>query len=168
MSAKPASPSSPVAAETKAVKPKVANPKASKPRVEKAKVAKPKVAKPKVAKAKTGKGGAAKGAPVPTLAARLSAEKLMSVLIGPHLSEKSSGLAERLKQFVFKVRRDADKPAIKKAVELMFSVEVTAVQVVNCMGKAKRFGRSPGRRQDWKKAYVTLVEGQDIDFVGAE
>ncbi len=163
MSAKPASPSSPVAAETKAVKPKVANPKASKPRVEKAKVA-----KPKVAKAKTGKGGAAKGAPVPTLAARLSAEKLMSVLIGPHLSEKSSGLAERLKQFVFKVRRDADKPAIKKAVELMFSVEVTAVQVVNCMGKAKRFGRSPGRRQDWKKAYVTLVEGQDIDFVGAE
>ena len=50
----------------------------------------------------------------------------------------------------------------------MFNVKVTAVQVVNCMGKAKRFGRSPGRRQDWKKAYVTLAEGQDIDFLGAE
>ena len=158
MSAKPASPSSPAAAKTKAVKPKV-----SKPKVAKAKAAEPKVARPK-----TGKGGVAKGAPVPSLAARLSAEKLMSVLIGPHLSEKSSGLAERLKQFVFKVRRDADKPTIKKAVELMFNVEVTAVQVVNCMGKAKRFGRSPGRRQDWKKAYVTLAEGQDIDFLGAE
>ena len=103
-----------------------------------------------------------------SVAARLSTEKLMSVLIGPHLSEKSSGLAERLKQFVFKVRRDADKSDIKRAVELMFEVKVTAVQVVNCMGKAKRFGRSPGRRQDWKKAYVTLAEGQDIDFLGAE
>ncbi len=168
MSPKPASLSSPAAAETKAVKSKVSKSKVSKAKAVEPKVAKPKVAKPKVARPKTGKGGGAKGAPVPTLAARLSAEKLMSVLIGPHLSEKSSGLAERLKQFVFKVRRDADKPAIKKAVELMFNVEVTAVQVVNCMGKAKRFGRSPGRRQDWKKAYVTLVEGQDIDFLGAE
>jgi large subunit ribosomal protein L23 len=155
MSAKPASPSSPVAADSRAAKAKVA----------KSKVSKPKLSKPKVAKVRTGAG---KGAPVPSLAARLSTEKLMSVLIGPHLSEKSSGLAERLKQFVFKVRRDADKPSIKRAVELMFDVNVTAVQVVNCMGKAKRFGRSPGRRQDWKKAYVTLVEGQDINFLGAE
>ena len=98
----------------------------------------------------------------------LNTEKLMSVLIGPHLSEKSSRVAERLKQFVFKVRRDADKGDIKRAVELMFDVKVTAVQVLNCMGKAKRFGRSPGHRQDWKKAYVTLAEGQDIDFLGAE
>ena len=105
---------------------------------------------------------------MPTMAARLSTEKLMSVLIGPHLSEKSSRVAERLKQFVFKVRRDADKGDIKRAVELMFDVKVNAVQVMNCMGKAKRFGRSPGRRQDWKKAYVTLAEGQDIDFLGAE
>jgi len=130
-----------------------------------AKPAKPdKVAKPaKVAKSAAGKPAAGK-----SVAARLSTEKLMSVLIGPHLSEKSSGLAERLKQFVFKVRRDADKSDIKRAVELMFEVKVTAVQVVNCMGKAKRFGRSPGRRQDWKKAYVTLAEGQDIDFLGAQ
>ena len=117
--------------------------------------------------AKPAKTSAGKFAAGKSLAARLSTEKLMSVLIGPHLSEKSSGLAERLKQFVFKVRRDADKSDIKRAVELMFEVKVTAVQVVNCMGKAKRFGRSPGHRQDWKKAYVTLAEGQDIDFLGA-
>jgi large subunit ribosomal protein L23 len=107
------------------------------------------------------------GAPV-SVAKRLSNEKLMSVLVGPHLSEKSSRIAERLKQFVFKVRRDADKSDVKRAVELMFDVQVTGVQVVNCMGKAKRFGRSPGHRQDWKKAYVTLAEGQDIDFLGGE
>lgn len=118
--------------------------------------------------AKPAKAAAGKSAAGKSVAARLSTEKLMSVLIGPHLSEKSSGLAERLKQFVFKVRRDADKSDIKRAVELMFEVKVTAVQVVNCMGKAKRFGRSPGRRQDWKKAYVTLAEGQDIDFLGAQ
>ena len=103
-----------------------------------------------------------------SLAARLSREKLMSVLIGPHMSEKGHDLAQRLKQFVFKVRRDADKSDIKRAVELMFDVKVTAVQVVNCMGKAKRFGRTPGSRQDWKKAYVTLAPGQDLDFLGAE
>jgi large subunit ribosomal protein L23 len=117
--------------------------------------------KPKPKPKSTGKAGA-------SLAARLSNEKLMSVLVGPHLSEKSSRIAERVRQFVFKVRRDADKTEIKRAVELMFDVNVTAVQVVNCMGKAKRFGRSPGRRQDWKKAYVTLAEGQDIEFLGAE
>jgi len=115
------------------------------------------------------KGGATdKSGAGTSVAAKLSNEKLMSILVGPHLSEKSSRIAERLKQFVFKVRRDADKSDVKRAVELMFDVQVTAVQVVNCMGKAKRFGRSPGRRQDWKKAYVTLAEGQDIDFLGAE
>jgi len=117
----------------------------------------------KVKGAATGKSGAGV-----SVAAKLNNEKLMSVLVGPHLSEKSSRIAERLKQFVFKVRRDADKSDVKRAVELMFDVQVTAVQVVNVMGKAKRFGRSPGRRQDWKKAYVTLAEGQDIDFLGAE
>lgn len=99
---------------------------------------------------------------------KLSDEKYTTVLVGPHLSEKSSLLAEKLKQFVFKVRRDADKADIRRAVELMFDVKVTDVRVVNVSGKAKRFGRSPGRRQDWKKAYVTLAEGQDIDFLGAE
>ncbi len=96
----------------------------------------------------------------------LANEKLMSVLVGPHLSEKSSRVAERVKQFVFKVRRDADKAQVKRAVELMFDVKVTAVQVVHVAGKVRRLGRSIGRRQDWKKAYVTLAEGQDIDFHG--
>jgi large subunit ribosomal protein L23 len=120
------------------------------------------------AKASASKSGSLKSGGAKSLASRLSNEKLMAVLIGPHLSEKSSRLAERLKQFVFKVRRDADKGEIKRAVELMFDVSVTAVQVVNVMGKAKRFGHSPGRRQDWKKAYVTLAEGQDIEFLGAD
>ncbi len=100
--------------------------------------------------------------------AKLSDERLMTILVGPHLSEKSSRAAEKLKQFVFRIRRDAGKADVKRAVELMFGVKVTAVQVVNVGGKSKRFGRSMGRRQDWKKAYVTLAEGQDIDFLGAE
>jgi large subunit ribosomal protein L23 len=131
---------------------------------------KPAAAKPAKAPRKKApaKAAADKSGAAVSVAKRLSNEKLMSVLVGPHLSEKSSRIAERLKQFVFKVRRDADKSDVKRAVELMFDVQVTAVQVVNCMGKAKRFGRSPGHRQDWKKAYVTLAPGQDIDFLGAE
>jgi len=77
---------------------------------------------------------------------KLADERYTTVLVGPHLSEKSSLLADKLKQFVFKVRRDADKADIRRAVELMFDVKVTNVQVVNVGGKAKRFGRSPGRR----------------------
>jgi large subunit ribosomal protein L23 len=136
----------------------------------KAASAKPAAAKPAKAPRKKApaKAAADKSGAAVSVAKRLSNEKLMSVLVGPHLSEKSSRIAERLKQFVFKVRRDADKSDVKRAVELMFDVQVTAVQVVNCMGKAKRFGRSPGHRQDWKKAYVTLAPGQDIDFLGAE
>jgi large subunit ribosomal protein L23 len=132
----------------------------------KAKSAKPaKAVKKAPAKVKAAAGKPGAGL---SLAAKLNNEKLMSVLVGPHLSEKGSRIAEKLKQFVFKVRRDAGKSEVKRAVELMFDVKVTAVQVVNVMGKAKRFGRSPGHRQDWKKAYVTLAEGQDIDFLGAE
>lgn len=139
----------------------------------KAATTKPKAAKPAKAAVKVkapakSKSAADKSGAGLSLAAKLNNEKLMSVLVGPHLSEKGSRIAERLKQFVFKVRRDAGKSDVKRAVELMFDVKVTAVQVVNVMGKAKRFGRSPGHRQDWKKAYVTLAPGQDIDFLGAE
>jgi large subunit ribosomal protein L23 len=95
-------------------------------------------------------------------------ERLMSVLLTPHVSEKSSRVAERENQVVFRVRRDASKPEIKAAVELMFEVKVDAVRVVNVAGKAKRFGGRPGRRSDWKKAYVSLAEGQAIDFAGVE
>jgi large subunit ribosomal protein L23 len=98
----------------------------------------------------------------------MNAEKLMTVLIGPVVSEKSSRVADASNHFVFRVRRDATKPEIKAAVELMFEVKVDAVQVVNVRGKVKRFGARTGRRSDSKKAYVRLAAGQTIDFVGAE
>jgi large subunit ribosomal protein L23 len=97
-----------------------------------------------------------------------SKERLMQVLVAPHVSEKSARVAEQGNQFVFRVARDATKPEIKAAVELMFEVQVDAVQVVNVAGKAKRFGGRSGRRSDWKKAYVKLAQGQTIDFAGAE
>jgi large subunit ribosomal protein L23 len=95
-------------------------------------------------------------------------ERLSKVLIAPLVSEKSTRVADQSKQMVFKVLPDASKPEIRKAVEKMFDVTVTGVQVMNVKGKVKRFGQSIGRRSDWKKAYVTLAEGSDIDFVGAE
>jgi large subunit ribosomal protein L23 len=95
-------------------------------------------------------------------------ERLMSVVLGPHLSEKSSTVGERDKQIVFKVRRDSSKGEIRRAVELLFDVKVLDVQVVNVQGKTKRFGGRPGRRQDWKKAYVSLAEGSDINFMGSD
>ncbi|MDH3840695.1 MAG: 50S ribosomal protein L23 [Chromatiales bacterium] len=98
----------------------------------------------------------------------MSQERLMTVLLGPHISEKGTLLAEKSNQIVFKVRRDANKAEIRKAVELMFDVKVEGVQVVNNRGKSKRFGRMTGTRASWKKAYVRLAEGQDIDFLGAE
>ena len=93
----------------------------------------------------------------------LTQEKLMSVLIGPHVSEKSARISEGSNQFVFRVRRDATKPDIKAAVELMFEVKVADVNVVNVAGKNKRFGQRLGRRQDFKKAYVRLMPGQKIE-----
>jgi large subunit ribosomal protein L23 len=94
-------------------------------------------------------------------------ERLSRILIGPVVSEKSTRVADQSKQMVFKVLPDARKPEIRKAVEKMFDVTVTRVQVSNVKGKIKRFGQTMGRRSDWKKAYVTLAEGSDIDFVGA-
>ncbi|MGM0593206.1 MAG: 50S ribosomal protein L23 [Pseudomonadota bacterium] len=97
----------------------------------------------------------------------MNEERLMKVLMAPHISEKSTNAAEQDNQIVFKVATDATKPEIKKAVELLFDVKVNRVQVSNVKGKAKRFGAKMGRRNDWKKAYVTLQEGQEIDFLGA-
>jgi large subunit ribosomal protein L23 len=102
------------------------------------------------------------------MSATANQERLMAVLIGPHVSEKSTAVGERHNQFVFRVRRDSTKHEVRRAVEMMFGVTVTGVQMVNCRGKLKRFGGSLGRRQSWKKAYVSLAEGQDIDFLGAE
>jgi large subunit ribosomal protein L23 len=91
-------------------------------------------------------------------------EQLMSVLIAPHVTEKTSLAMQNHNQYTFRVRREATKTDVRKAVELMFDVKVTGVQVVNEPGKARRFGRTSGRTQDWKKAYVSLSPGQTIDY----
>ena len=92
----------------------------------------------------------------------------MTVIRGPHLSEKAHIVAEK-NQVVLKVRTDATKKEIKQAVELLFEVKVDGVQVVNVKGKAKRFQQASGRRSDWKKAYVKLAEGSSVEeFFGAE
>lgn len=98
----------------------------------------------------------------------MNKEKLMQVLLSPHVSEKGSRLTERSNQVVFKVRPDATKDDVRKAVELMFEVKVEDVQVANVKGKRKRFGMMPGARSDWKKAYVRLAEGQSIEMLGVE
>ena len=95
-------------------------------------------------------------------------ERLIQVLRAPHISEKANRVAERYNQVVFKVLRDATKPEIKDAVELMFKVRVNAVTVVSVKGKRKRFGAVFGKRPDWKKAYVSLEPGHEIDFVSPE
>jgi large subunit ribosomal protein L23 len=98
----------------------------------------------------------------------MSKEKLMGVILGPHISEKGARLQEQSNQIVFRVRPDADKDEIRAAVELMFEVKVADVQVANMRGKVKRFGQTTGRRSDWKKAYVRLAEGQSIEMAGGE
>ena len=102
------------------------------------------------------------------MSARHNQERLMTVLKGPHLSEKSSIAAELHNQVVFKVRTDATKQEIRQAVELLFEVSVDDVQVINCRGKIKRHGANWGQRAAWKKAYVKLSEGSHIDFLGTE
>ncbi len=94
----------------------------------------------------------------------MNREQLMNVLIAPHVTEKTSLAMQNHNQYTFRVRREATKTDIKQAVELMFDVKVRGVQVVNETGKQRRFGRSIGRTQDWKKAYVSLVQGQSIDY----
>ena len=94
-------------------------------------------------------------------------ERLMTVIRGPHLSEKAHIAAEN-NQIVFKVRHDATKSEIRQAVELLFEVDVDNVTVVNVKGKAKRFGATRGQRSNWKKAYVKLAEGSQLDFLGGE
>lgn len=92
---------------------------------------------------------------------------LMRVVEAPVISEKSTAVAESSNSVVFKVKSSANKLQIKRAVELLFKVEVESVQVLNVKGKQKRFGKFVGRRSDWKKAYVKLKPGFDIDFAVA-
>ena len=92
--------------------------------------------------------------------------RLMQVLVAPIVSEKATQVAEQTNAVLFKVLRDASKPEIKAAVELMFKVAVQGVSVLNQKGKAKRFGKSMGRRDHVRKAYVTLKPGQELNFSG--
>ncbi len=96
----------------------------------------------------------------------MSTTRLMSILLSPVVSEKSSLAADSGNQFAFRVATDATKPEIAKAVELMFDVKVDQVRTINVKGKQKRFGGVMGKRISWKKAYVRLQEGHDIDFAG--
>ena len=96
----------------------------------------------------------------------MNKERLMQVLLSPVVSEKSAVLADAANQFCFKVAPDANKGEIKKAVEMMFEVDVEDVKVINIKGKRKRFGQIQGKRNDTRKAYVRIKDGQDIDFAG--
>ena len=93
-----------------------------------------------------------------------NSERLATVLLAPVVSEKGTFIAEKHEQVIFRVVQDATKPEIKAAVEAMFKVQVESVQVVNVGGKQKRFGKFTGRRRNWKKAYVCLKPGQEINF----
>lgn len=95
-------------------------------------------------------------------------ERLYQVILAPIISEKSTFVADKNEQVVFKVAIDATKLEIRAAVETLFKVQVESVQVLNVKGKQKRFGRTVGRRKDWKKAYVCLKPGQQIEFASAE
>ena len=91
-------------------------------------------------------------------------ERLMQVLLAPVVSEKSTFVADKHEQVIFRVAGNATKPEVKAAVELLFKVQVESVQISNVHGKEKRFGRFTGRRRNWKKAYVCLKPGQEINF----
>ncbi len=93
-----------------------------------------------------------------------NSERLALVLLAPVVSEKGTYIADKHEQVIFKVLQDATKPEVKAAVEAMFKVEVERVQIVNVGGKVKRFGKFTGRRRSWKKAYVCLKPGQEINF----
>lgn len=90
--------------------------------------------------------------------------RLLQVLLAPQVSEKATFIADKNEQVIFRVASDATKPEVKAAVELLFKVEVKSVQIANVKGKEKRFGKFMGRRQSWKKAFVCLKAGQEINF----
>ena len=95
----------------------------------------------------------------------MNQQRLMQVLLAPQISEKATYVADKNSQVVFRVASDATKPEVKAAVELLFKVSVDSVQITNVKGKQKKFGRFMGSRKNWKKAYVCLKAGQEINFV---
>ena len=103
-----------------------------------------------------------------TAARKYNPEQLMNVVLAPVVSEKSTFVADKNRQYVFRVADSATKPEIKAAIELMFKTKVDDVTVLNVRGKQRRFGRLIGRKRSWKKAYVRLAEGQEINFAATE
>jgi large subunit ribosomal protein L23 len=103
-----------------------------------------------------------------TQARKYNIDQLMTVVLAPVVSEKSTMVADKNRQYVFRVDDRATKPEIKAAIELMFKTKVDSVTVSNVKGKERRFGRSIGRKRSWKKAYVRLAEGQEINFAATE
>jgi large subunit ribosomal protein L23 len=103
-----------------------------------------------------------------TAAKKYNIDQLMNVVLAPVVSEKSTFVADKNRQYVFRVADHATKPEIKAAIELMFKTKVENVTVLNVHGKDRRFGRTIGRRRNWKKAYVRLAEGQEINFAATE
>jgi large subunit ribosomal protein L23 len=103
-----------------------------------------------------------------TAAKKYNMDQLMNVVLAPVVSEKSTFVADKNRQYVFRVADRATKPEIKAAIELMFKTKVEGVTVLNVRGKERRFGRLSGRRRNWKKAYVRLAEGQEINFAATE
>jgi len=99
---------------------------------------------------------------------KYAAERLMNVVLAPVVSEKSTLVADKNRQYVFRVADGATKPEVKAAIELLFKTKVQSVTVLNVKGKEKRFGRFMGRRRNWKKAYVRLAAGQEINFAATE
>ncbi len=97
----------------------------------------------------------------------MNQERMHQILVSPHVSEKGSLLADEQNQHVFRVLSTATKTEVKEAVEGMFKVKVEKVRILNVKGKAKRFGGRMGKRSDMRKAYVTLMTDNDIDFVSA-
>ncbi|MBP7201998.1 MAG: 50S ribosomal protein L23 [Propionivibrio sp.] len=95
----------------------------------------------------------------------MNQQRLMQVLLAPQISEKATFIADKNEQVVFRVVPSATKVEVKAAVEMLFKVSVASVQIANVKGKSKRSGRSVGRRSDWKKAFVCLKPGQEINFV---
>jgi large subunit ribosomal protein L23 len=98
----------------------------------------------------------------------MSKNRLYKVLLSPRVTEKTTRISDGSNQYVFQVIKDANKSEVKGAVEMLFDVNVESVRIVNVKGKNKSFRMRPGKRSDWKKAYVRVQEGQVIDFLGGE
>ena len=137
------------------------NATASKPAVDTGKAVKPAKRDKPAKAAKSVKPAKTDG---PAKASAYNPERLMTLLLAPVISEKGTYIADKHEQVIFRVAPNATKPEVKAAVQLMFKVEVESVQISNVRGKQKRFGSHMGRRRSWKKAYVSLKPGQEINF----